>query len=230
MILTCDNCHARYIVPAHAIGSGGRRVRCAHCRHEWVQPEDEDDGSGVDFSSVLADVEPIPESVRPMAEGSSVPSLMTDPHPADTTAARIAGYAAAACVILALLAATIPLRSNIVSLWPPAAGFYALLHLETPMPGRGLVFDHVQAKSGVSAEGVRIIRLDGRIINLRSVPVKVPAIGASLKLADGKELDRWIVPRTEEVLKAQGDMTFSTSYPLPKGAVKDATVGFVLKP
>ena len=35
MILGCPNCGARFRVSADALGSSGRRVRCARCRHEW---------------------------------------------------------------------------------------------------------------------------------------------------------------------------------------------------
>lgn len=35
MILRCPNCGARFRVPADALGTAGRRVRCSRCRHEW---------------------------------------------------------------------------------------------------------------------------------------------------------------------------------------------------
>ncbi len=37
MILTCPSCQSRYVVPDSAIGTTGRRVRCAGCRHSWFQ-------------------------------------------------------------------------------------------------------------------------------------------------------------------------------------------------
>src|SRR5215469_16670032 len=37
MIVTCSKCEKRYIVDPRALGSPGRRVRCANCLHTWFE-------------------------------------------------------------------------------------------------------------------------------------------------------------------------------------------------
>jgi predicted Zn finger-like uncharacterized protein len=37
MIIACPACATRYVVPDSAIGTSGRVVRCAKCRHSWFQ-------------------------------------------------------------------------------------------------------------------------------------------------------------------------------------------------
>ncbi len=41
MILTCPACSVRYLVAEGAIGPRGRRVRCAHCGHQWREDAEE---------------------------------------------------------------------------------------------------------------------------------------------------------------------------------------------
>jgi len=35
MIISCPNCETRYTLESSALGSKGRKVRCANCRHMW---------------------------------------------------------------------------------------------------------------------------------------------------------------------------------------------------
>lgn len=42
MILTCPSCSAKYMVSSDTIGESGRPVRCAKCKHQWVQKSEKD--------------------------------------------------------------------------------------------------------------------------------------------------------------------------------------------
>jgi len=67
MIVTCPACATRYVVPDGAIGTEGRTVRCAKCRHSWFQD-----------ASPLAPTAPQTEAPPPAA----VPPPFPPPPPA----------------------------------------------------------------------------------------------------------------------------------------------------
>ena len=65
MILTCPECGTSYVVKDGAIPPGGRRVRCASCKHSWHQPADGDDVAAQDSAA------PAQQEEQPAAEASA---------------------------------------------------------------------------------------------------------------------------------------------------------------
>ena len=55
MIIACPACATRYVVPDNAIGTDGRTVRCAKCKHSWFQ-----DGPELAPRPAAAPAEPTP--------------------------------------------------------------------------------------------------------------------------------------------------------------------------
>jgi len=71
MIIACPACGTRYAVPDSAIGSEGRTVRCAKCKHSWFQEPPE------------LDLPPQPQAAPPPAPPAATPA--PPPGPADET-------------------------------------------------------------------------------------------------------------------------------------------------
>lgn len=80
MIIACPACDTRYAVPESAIGSEGRTVRCAKCKHSWFQ-----DPSPLDLTTPAPSVEP--EPVPPPPPTAPIPPPPA-PEPAVEPAAK----------------------------------------------------------------------------------------------------------------------------------------------
>jgi predicted Zn finger-like uncharacterized protein len=226
MILKCEHCHTRYLLPDHMLGPEGRKVRCTNCAHEWFQ-EPEDDTPAENFQPP-ADLEPIPEAVRPLPENSELPVLH---HSAMQGAAAGAGgnsasYAAGFLVFIATFGLLVMLHGPVGKAWPSSAAFYDLLGIHVPFAGEGLVFDQVSAKVAENPEGERSLHVEGKIINLKRDAMDIPPVTLALRRADGIVVDNVPVTVDKQTLDGEGEITFKTDYPKAPADLKDVNLQF----
>lgn len=240
MILTCEECHTRYLLPTHLLGADGRRVRCTICSHEWFQiPEADEEGteSGdhtddhLSFAETLSHVE-LHDSVNESLPDDRMLASELIPAEKKKWSFRLQpgmgkGMFAAGLLGIAIFAVLIIARGPVIEIWPNSLAIYQAIGLEDPIPGEGLVFEDLKATTSYNAQGVEILRLTGTIRNLRNYPVRVPGLRFALRRADNSEVETWSYPSPKADMPPNGAIPLDATYPQIAADVKLLNVRFV---
>jgi predicted Zn finger-like uncharacterized protein len=240
MILSCPACKTRYVVPDSAVGPSGRQVRCASCRHSWLQPppsprpsaEPQEAGPAPQPSPPQAPPPPPPlreaASARPAASvlGPAPPS---EPENYDAFAHeppfRPRRNPARMWTIAAVVAGALMLAATaaVVSMGLPELG------VDIALPGRGstpLKLDYT-AENRTLASGNALLTVTGRIINPTQSVQPVPQLRAEVRDPAGKVVHSWsISPPVSELQPGQSANFNSAEMDVPTGEGRKLRVAF----
>lgn len=184
MILQCEKCNYKYLVPDTAIGVGGRTVRCAHCQHNWfVKPP-------ANLEQTLASINaaPPPTAAKPIPKGSNLPALLQFKT---TPMALKAACAALAFVVLVLA---------VLLAWPGLFGF---------ANSKDFVLADVKLTRH-EHERRPHYSLAGNILNTGDEEKHIPHLRVTLVDDEGSPLDYWDVAVTELSLAPGKTVAFDT--------------------
>jgi predicted Zn finger-like uncharacterized protein len=129
----------------------------------------------------------------------------------------------AIAILLALSAALLGLRKDVVRHAPQLASFYSAIGL--PVNLRGLGFTDLKIGNEIH-DGVPVLVIEGTIASMVSRPSDVPRLRFALRSATGAEVYSWTAPPPQPVLGAFETLPFRTRLASPPAEGHDVQVRF----
>lgn len=214
MIITCPACATRYLTDPALLGPTGRVVRCAKCRHSWMQAPPVDMPQRLDV--------PIPPRMTPPGPHSGLPARVEEKKP------RRAGWLVFLFLLIGVLAGAGYLyRAEIATRLPQVAGLLDMF--ESTPPGAGLEFSNVNFVRR-QVEGQDAIVIEGDVFNTTPETRDVPTLKATLRNDQGQWLRDWTFSLDQATLEPGETARFRTMTINPPAATKRLQVTFTDAP
>jgi predicted Zn finger-like uncharacterized protein len=219
MIVTCSACTTRYLVDPAVLGASGRVVRCAKCKHSWMQTPPADQPRRLD----LVPVTPALPPGLPPAPNFGLPVRYHAPRrrrwPVAILAAAIAGLIVGTGVGYFG-------RNQIIETWPSTKRVYDMIGEFIGLPTSDLEVRDVRLVEKPLA-GLTVLVLEGKVVNKSDQPQMMPALRASLLDADKRDLFAWTFVADREVVGPGESVGFRTEAINPPAAYEQPQVTFV---
>jgi predicted Zn finger-like uncharacterized protein len=215
MILECTECHTRYLVPDASIGTDGRTVRCASCKHSWFQ-------AGVPVLDLVARAEHVPPALVPAPTVPQPQSFRAEPPPEIAPPGSYPDYDAFAheppfrprrnparrWTMAAFAAGTAMLAGVGGLLYSDAPGFAGdLFRPVAPTPLK-LVSKPVDRHT---FNGNEIFAVSGTVLNPTDTRQAVPDIRADLRDAQKRIVFSWMIRPETTTLAPKAQIQFNSA-------------------
>jgi predicted Zn finger-like uncharacterized protein len=168
-------------------------------------------------------VEPLGQDIETMAAQRERRQTMRKPRRGRWRLPRLSTVVVG---LAASLAALIAGRTTVVRTFPQTASLFAAMHL--PVNWRGLDFADVKSSEEFD-QGVPVLVVDGRIVNLTNRILDVPRLRIAVRNAAGHEVYAWTALAQSPILGPRDSLPFRTRLASPPGDARDVVVRFFTK-
>ena len=211
MILQCPECNTRYLVPDSAIGTDGRTVRCAQCKHCWFQ-----EPAAPELATPAA---PAPAAATPEREATPPPPPVIEPPVEAPSTTEYDAFAHRP-----------PFRSrNPLRRWTAAAlgagalmlaAIGAITWLGTPdfLSGFGMAAEATPLRLKDNPierreleNGSELFAVSGQVTNPSASSQRVPDIRAELRDDRGRLVYSWTITPQQRTLAPGGSVDFNSA-------------------
>jgi predicted Zn finger-like uncharacterized protein len=193
MILTCPDCATRYFVEDERLGEAGRSVRCGSCGVRWTAradaPLDLVDHPETGAVAHEPFAKPTPEPGAAMLRDLPAEALPKVFRAQAQTKEKVREAATSGVVwaglvagFIFLLGLAVLMRQDISTIWPRAAGAYAMAGLPVNLVGLTIEGQHAQP---ALKDGHAVLAVSGALRNVRDHPVVAPPLRISVLDASG---------------------------------------------
>lgn len=225
MILNCPECSTRFLVNDKAIGATGRRVKCARCKTIWFQdpPKKEDLALDVD----LPELDEIPESVKPIPEGSNLPVIS---NRYSLSFLYVTGMTLSTVLIFMVILTMF--HGPITKSWEASAMLFETIGIDVPVLAEELVIEEAKFVEHVDEQGRTYVMFNAFLRNKSQEDVSVPPMMVTLygpAISGHEVLGQYELDLDFSKLPAGQSQKIRNQFQVRQPGVADANVTFIEK-
>jgi uncharacterized protein DUF3426 len=229
-----------------SLGPEGRRVRCAKCKHVWLQTPPDDMPRRVDLETP-APASPPAAGMAAAGRTETDASAIGSPDLGGAAEERVAipprprpaprnGMSAGLGILILLLviiglaaAAGYLFQKAVIASWPDAREIYEALGIAKPVLGKDLEISNITFVNQ-TIDGQPVLVVHGEIFNKGPSAIAVPNLLATLRTQQRQWLFDWVFSIGKPELTPGETVTFTTTAKNPPKDAKLLEVTFTEKP